>query len=64
LSLPDYYLRLTVGPYIRRHRAALAGFGPYWHHVRPYLDVMTQPQRIALKLSLMSAWIANPENHA
>lgn len=64
MSLPDYYLRLTVGPYLRQHRPTLRGFGPYWHRVRPYLAVMTQPQRLALKLSLMCAWIANPDNHS
>jgi hypothetical protein len=59
MSLPDYYLRLTVGPYLRHHRAALRGFGPYWRRVLPLLTTMNNRQRIEMKLALMEAWIAN-----
>lgn len=66
LWLPDYYLRLTVGPRIRQNREALTGFGSYWHSVRPYLSAMTDKQRLDLKLVLMEGWIRNatPSNHA
>jgi len=57
--LPDYYLRLSVAPVLRRNRDCLHGFGGYWHQVRLILPRhMTKLQIIELKLCMISAWIS------
>jgi hypothetical protein len=59
MLLPDYYLRLTVAPAIRRNLSALEGFGSYWERVRFVLPKhMMRLQIIELKLCLLSAWIS------
>ncbi len=57
--LPDYYLRLSVAPVIRKNRSHLQGFGSYWVKVRSVLPrYMTKLQVIELKLCMLSAWIS------